>query len=101
MNDFTDSHLDALFEAARAQRPDTSRAEYAFETRLKARLHGRDAEGALSSWAQISWRLIPVLGLLVLGLLVWEREEASTAQETQQISYLQNQDAGDLVASFN
>ena len=38
MNDNRDSQLDALFRAARADAPDTARAEYGFETRLLARL---------------------------------------------------------------
>ena len=36
MNDNPDQKLDALFAAARATAPDTSRAEYGFETRLAA-----------------------------------------------------------------
>lgn len=49
----TDAELDALFAAARSVHAETSRLEYAFETRLAARLR---AESSLGAW---SWRLLP------------------------------------------
>lgn len=48
-----DAELDALFAAARTVRPETSRAEFAFETRLLARLR---TESSVGAW---SWRLLP------------------------------------------
>ena len=68
-----DAALDALFAAARAQRPDTSRAEYGFETRLLARITGRKSP-ARDGWIEFAawcWRLVPgVRGGHAGGLLV-------------------------------
>ncbi len=69
MNDqgpLSDPELDRLFAAARRVRPETSRAEFAFETRLLAQLRaGRDSIGL---WG---WRLVPwfaaVVGLLAVA----------------------------------
>lgn len=58
----TDAELDALFAAARTVQPDTSRAEYAFETRLLARLR---AEASVGAW---SWRLLPWFAALTLAV---------------------------------
>jgi hypothetical protein len=101
MSEPTDFQLDALFAAARAQRPDTSRAEYAFETRLMARLGEASRPNFFSTWTRVSWRMIPVLGLFVLGLVLWEDHVSTAAQEAQQISSIENPDASDLVASFD
>jgi len=67
MNDNSDPQLDALFAAARAAAPDTSRLEYGFETRLAARL--REENGAsLFTWA---WRLCPFFAALALAVAWW------------------------------
>ena len=100
MSEFTDADLDALFKTARVSRPDTERAEYAFETRLLARLRS-ERPNFFSAWTRISWGMLPVLGLLVLGLVLWEDHVSNDAQEALQISTIQNPDASDLVASFN
>jgi hypothetical protein len=94
----SDPHLDALFAAARVHRPITARAEYAFETRLLARL--REARAA-SAWGLASWRLIPFLGLFVLGLVLWQDQATAAAQEAEQTAYVQNPEAADLCNSFN
>lgn len=64
MNDsrppLSDQELDALFAAARTVHPETSRAEYSFETRLLARLR---AESSLGLW---SWRLLPWFAAVTL-----------------------------------
>jgi hypothetical protein len=101
MSEFSDSQLDALFNVARAQRPDTAQAEYAFETRLLARLNPAARLNLFSAWTRISWGMIPVLGLFVLGLVLWEDHVSAEAQEAQQISSIENPDASDLVASFD
>src|SRR5580658_1222045 len=68
MNDNLDEKLDALFTAARTTAaPDTSRAEYAFETRLAARLRAENA-GSLSAWA---WKLCPFFAALALAVGWW------------------------------
>src|SRR4051794_18962958 len=67
MNDNPDPKLYALFAAARAAAPDTSRLEYGFETRLSARL--REENGAsLFAWA---WRLCPFFAALALAVAWW------------------------------
>ncbi len=50
----SDAELDQLFGAARLLRPETARAELAFETRLLARL--REEESSIGLWG---WRLAP------------------------------------------
>jgi len=76
MNDNHDSRLDALFAAARADAVDTSRAEFAFETRLAARLRAENSN-SLFAW---SWRLCPFFAALALVVGWWsqtvQREEA-------------------------
>jgi hypothetical protein len=85
--------LDALFAQARARRVDTSAAEYAFETRLMARLRAeRDTD---SVWARVSWRMLPFFALCVLGLTFWHGEVLSEVQDAQQLSYVENPVATD------
>ena len=60
-----DEQLNKLFQAARAK-PDTSRVEYGFETRLMARLR-TDA----APWFAMAWRLVPVFAAIVVALGVW------------------------------
>jgi hypothetical protein len=67
MKDDLDHKLNALFAAARASTPDTSRAEYGFETRLAARLRAENAS-SLFSWA---WRLCPFFAALALAVGWW------------------------------
>ena len=65
-----DPELDRLFALARQARPDTARAELAFETRLLARLRAEAAEReGFGIWA---WRLAPWLGGLAAAVtLAW------------------------------
>lgn len=65
-----DSELDRLFALARQARPDTARAELAFETRLLARLRAEAEEReGLGAWA---WRLAPWLGgVAAVAALAW------------------------------
>jgi hypothetical protein len=84
MKDNFDQKLDALFAAARAATPpDTSRAEYAFETRLAARLRTENS-GTLSAWA---WKLCPFFAALALAVGWWshttERAEIITPLVTE------------------
>jgi hypothetical protein len=58
--------LDRLFAAARADVPDTSRAEFGFETRLLARL--RENNGSIFAFA---WRLCPYFAALALLACAW------------------------------
>jgi hypothetical protein len=69
MNDNFNSKLEALFAAARAAAPDTSRAEYGFETRLAARLRAENG-GSLFAWA---WRLCPFFAAVALAVGWWSQ----------------------------
>jgi len=100
MNDssFTpDPLLDPLFARAREQRPDTARAEYAFETRLLARLSQRP-EGARVG--ALAWRLLPFFAAVVLVLGVCQVEASHDSQEAEQAAALQNPEAVDLFSSL-
>ncbi len=88
---YPDDRLDALFAQARAQRPDTSAIEYAFETRLMARL--RHARPTDSVWAMVSWRMIPFFAAAVVALAVWQSEVVSQTEDAEQVAYLENPDA--------
>ena len=70
MNDNPDQKLDALFAAARGAALDTSRLEYAFETRLKARMRSENAT-SLFAWA---WRLCPFFAALALAVGWWSHD---------------------------
>ena len=69
MKDESDKHLDALLSAARSQKPDTSRVEYGFETRLMARI--REEQRADRPWYAFAWRLSPVFAGIVIALGIW------------------------------
>lgn len=64
-----DDQLNKLFAAARQAPSDTTRAEFAFETRLLARL--RAEREAVAPWFVWTWRLAPVFAAIVLALGVW------------------------------
>ncbi len=85
MNDNPDRKLDALFAAARVAGPDTSRAEYGFETRLAARLRA-DHAGSLFAWA---WRLCPFFAALALAVGWWSH----TTQRTDPVAPLVTESA--------
>lgn len=94
-----DAELDVLFALARTRRPDTSAAEYAFETRLMARL--RTAGGTDSIWAKVSWRMIPFFAMCVVILALWHTEIASETHEAEQLAYTENPERVDLWNNFN
>ena len=89
-----DGQLDALFALARARRPDTSAAEFAFETRLLARLRAQEETG--STWAIVSWRLVPFFAACVVALTLWQAEIASDTADAATIAGLNNPVAADL-----
>ena len=68
-----DPFIDRLFEAVRDDAPDTTRAEFAFETRLLARLRA-ERGASVFAWA---WKLAPFFAVVVIALGVWNR--ATTA----------------------
>jgi hypothetical protein len=64
-----DEQLNELFRAARTSRPDTSRAEYGFETRLMAAI--RELRKQPTPWATVAWRLMPVFAAIVVVAGAW------------------------------
>jgi hypothetical protein len=89
-----DAELDALFALARTRRPDTSKAEFAFETRLMARLHSRKDTNPI--FAMVSWRLIPFFAACVVALTVWQAEAASDANVAVSLAGLNNPVAAEV-----
>lgn len=63
--------LDNLLASARAAKPETSREEYAFETRLMARLRAERGRG--SPWLAFAWKLTPIFACAVLLLAFWTK----------------------------
>lgn len=68
-----DQKLDALLRAARDAAPDTASTEFAFETRLLARL--REERGG--AWFAIALKLSPLFAALVLAAAAWCHSSAS------------------------
>jgi hypothetical protein len=65
--------IDRLIRAAREEAPDTARLEFAFETRLLARLR-EDRSTSIYAWA---WKLAPFFAAVVVAVGLWNR--ATTA----------------------
>ena len=90
MNDpahLSDADLDALFALARMQPADTSAAEYAFETRLLARLRSQQEAGSI--WAKVSWRLIPFFAACVVALALWHSQVVTETNDAEQMTYVE------------
>jgi hypothetical protein len=95
MNDQNqDGQLDALFALARARRPDTSAAEFAFETRLLARLRAQEETGSI--WAMVSWRLMPFFAACVMALTLWHSQVVTETNDAEQASYAENPGTDDM-----
>lgn len=62
-----DDRLDSVFRAARETPPDTTRAQFAFETRVAARVR----EERRSSWSAWAWRLSPIFAAVAVASAVW------------------------------
>jgi hypothetical protein len=71
-----DEKLDKLFATARGVKPDTSRAEYGFETRLMA--HLRTERGPTMPWYAFAWKLVPTFAAVVVALGVWTFIDSNT-----------------------
>lgn len=69
MSDNTNDHLERLMAAARAAKPDVSRVEFGFETRLMSRIRAEQQQAI--SWASAVWHLAPVFAAIVLMLAAW------------------------------
>jgi hypothetical protein len=100
MNEASPNHspdpLEALFAAARQQRPDTSRAEYGFETRLMARLREHRQPDAASLWSAVTWRLAPIFAVCVLALALWQVNISSESDDAAVAVGLNNPVAGEI-----
>jgi len=72
-----DQKIDALVRAARDAAPDTDAAEFAFETRLLARL--REERGG--AWFGIALKLSPLFAALVIAAAAWCRSSTSLEPE--------------------
>ena len=94
-----DDNLNDLFAKARTQRPDTSHAEYGFETRLLARL--REENQPTQSWSLISWRLVPACAIMVLLLGIVNWQMVSLADQAGESISLNSPEAADLWNAFN
>ncbi len=92
----TPDPLDALFAAAREQRPDTSRAEYGFETRLMARLRERRQPDPVSLFSIVSWRLAPFFAVAVIALALWQADVSSDSNDAATALGLTNPVAGEI-----
>lgn len=81
MSDPSPTSLEALLAAARQAEPDFSRLEYAFETRLLARL-AEERRDSVGSWA---WRLCPFFAALALAAALWSHLSDASALETHHL----------------
>ena len=95
----SDAELAALFARARAHRPDTTAAEYAFEIRLLARL--RAERSSSSVWAMVSWRMVPFFAVCVLALAIWHSQVVTETESAEQLVYVENPNAFETWGSLN
>ena len=73
-----DPFLEQLFEAARQEPADTARVEFAFETRLMARLR-EERSASVFAWA---WKLAPFFAVLVVAVSIWNHATAAHLNTT-------------------
>ena len=92
------ARLDELFAAARRAAPETSRLEYAFETRLLARLR-EEREASVQTWA---WRLSPFFAAIALALTFWSHAIAKPVPETPLFAQMaeEHDSLGDLAGGL-
>lgn len=96
LNPRPDADLDALFALAREKRPDTSAAEFAFETRLMARLRARPETSSI--WAMVSWRMMPFFAACVMGLALWHSQVASLTDDAAAFNNLDHPETADFLS---
>jgi hypothetical protein len=99
MNNSSPNPLDALFALARENRPDTSRAEYGFETRLMARLRERRMPDPVSIWSVMTWRMAPFFAAGVVALALWQAELAAESSDATTAAGLNNPVAGEILGN--
>jgi hypothetical protein len=95
MNTEHDRRLEALFAAARANPTDTGSAEFAFETRLLARIQ-EERSTSVFCWA---WKLAPYFAALALaaGWWLWNQ---STESEWNVLAEIIHSHPEELAAAF-
>lgn len=93
-----DADLDKLFAAAHAGHRDTTKEEYAFETRLMARIRAqRQAQGDTGSiWSMVSWRMMPLFAACVMALAVWHSQVASLTDDAAAFNSVEHPETADL-----
>ena len=91
-----DDKLDQLFGAARQAKPDTARLEYAFETRLLARLRAGEPP-----WFAFAWKLVPAFAAVVVALGVWLYLDPGTNGAGLREAIAGNADAALLVTKLS
>jgi hypothetical protein len=93
-----DEQLDKLFQAARAGRLDTARAEYGFETRLLALLRANWEQPA--PWFAFTWKLMPAFAAVVVALGVWTATEWGPGSNDLQTAIVGDHEENTLVTYF-
>ena len=71
--------LTTLFRTVCADAPDTSRAEFGFETRVMARIRAERS----TSWQGWAWRLCPFFTALAVATGAWFYTHREVAPETE------------------
>ncbi len=94
-----DDQLNNLFAAARKAQPDTKRTQFAFETRLLARLRAERDPGI--AWWFWTRRLAPLFAAIVLGLGAWNFVALNEASTDWQSVIAGNHDDNETVALFD
>lgn len=90
-----DEQLNKLFQAARADRPDTSQAEYGFETRLRALLRANREQPA--PWYAFLWKLMPAFAAVVVALGAWTVTEMGAGSNDLQTAITGDHEEDTLV----
>jgi hypothetical protein len=70
--------IERLLRAVRDEAPDTARLEFAFETRLLARLRD-ERSTSVFAWA---WKLAPFFAAVVVAVGLWNRATAAHLNAT-------------------
>ena len=89
-----DEELNRLFRSARAYQPDTSRAEYGFETRLLARLRTNREQPA--PWYAFTWKLMPAFVAVVVAIGAWTVMEFGAGSNNLQTAIAGDHDENTL-----
>lgn len=78
----SDPQLNRLFRAAASESRECYRGEFAFETRVMARIR-EDGNGSIATWA---WRLAPFFGALAIAAGIWSQSTMAAADSLGSIA---------------